>query len=86
MTQGRPPSGPPKAVIDKKHGKAILVLAAQVSTRRTDLGLTQQQLSEQAGISRDGAHRIEKASIDPKLTVIEAVAEALGTTLSELLK
>ncbi len=71
---------------DLKRKRAILVLAEHLIARRSEAELTQQELSKRAGLGRDGVHRIEQAQADPKLSSIEAVADALGTTPGELLK
>lgn len=86
MTQGRKPTGPQKSIQHARRGAAILILAEQLITRRKKVGLTQQALSEQAGLGHHGIHRLEKALVDPKLSAIEAVADALGTTPSDLLR
>ena len=86
MTQGRKPTGPDKAVLDKQRGRAILLLAAHLVEKRKDVGISQQALSSQAGLGRHGVHRLEKAQADPKLSAIEAVADVLGTTPSKLLE
>ncbi len=86
MTRGKKPTGPIESTQTKKQGKAILALASQVMERRTSAGLTQQGLSQQAGLGHHGIYRIEKAQVDPKLSTIEGIADVLGTTPAELLK
>jgi len=47
---------------------------------RKDRGLTQEQLSEKAGVSQGMVSRIEAGTANPTLDIIEALAEALDVS------
>jgi ribosome-binding protein aMBF1 (putative translation factor) len=55
-----------------------------VKFRREELGLTQEDLAEKAGIHRTYLSDIERGTRNLSLVNIERVAEALSITLSEL--
>ena len=46
---------------------------------------SQIELGERAGVSNQIISRIEGARVEPKLSTLELIAAALGTTVSELL-
>jgi transcriptional regulator with XRE-family HTH domain len=55
-----------------------------VKTRREELGLTQEDLADQAGIHRTYLSDIERGTRNLSLVNIERVAVALSLQLSEL--
>jgi transcriptional regulator with XRE-family HTH domain len=61
-------------------------LGANVRRLRNDAGLTQDDLSERAGIFRTYLSRIESGKSNPTLLVLVALADALVVTPCELLK
>ena len=83
--QGRRPKGPDERARRTKAG-ARITLAERVIEGRTREGLKQEDLSRQVGLGRHGVFRIEKAIMDPRLSTIEALAEALETTPARLLR
>lgn len=60
-------------------------LGARIRKRRHQLGLTQEQLAERAGVSKETVGRIEQGTGSPALITISRVANALGTTGSALI-
>lgn len=60
-------------------------LGRQVLTRRKELGLTQGELAEQAGISRNYVSLIERGEArNVSVNVLNELAATLGTTPAEL--
>lgn len=59
-------------------------LIVNVRARRQALGLTQQQLAERAGISRQTLVAIEAGRLTPSVTVALRLARALGCTVDDL--
>jgi transcriptional regulator with XRE-family HTH domain len=55
-----------------------------VKTRREELGLTQEDLAELAGIHRTYLSDIERGTRNPSLINIERLAAALDCRMSEL--
>lgn len=49
-------------------------------------GLTQQELAAKAGVSPNVIGRIERGGIDPHLTTLTALAEALGVSVAVLVE
>lgn len=61
------------------------VLAANLRAFRTEMGLSQEQLAERAGIHRNYLGGIERCERNVGLDNLERLASALGVNLSVLL-
>lgn len=59
--------------------------AKALYNRRKQLGLTQDELAERVGTSKQMVSKYELAQRSPKIAMANKFAEALGTTLDELL-
>lgn len=59
----------------------LLALGGQLAERRRTLGRLQQQLADEAGVSRSTLHTIEHGGAGVRWEKIEAVAAALGMQL-----
>lgn len=57
-----------------------------IKNKRTQLNKSQRVLAFEYDLDSGNLSRIESGQIDPKLTMIWRVAEALGIPLSELIK
>ena len=64
---------------------ARTVLAENVRSARLAAGISQEELAFMAGIDRTYASQIERAIANPSLGITCAVADALGSTLIDLL-
>lgn len=51
---------------------------------RTDLGLSQQQLADILGVSRQTVNAIEKGDYNPTIRLCVALCKALNLTLNDL--
>ncbi|MHB0913359.1 MAG: helix-turn-helix domain-containing protein [Armatimonadota bacterium] len=60
------------------------ILAENIKRRRKELGLSQEKLAEIVGLSTNHIARIETGTRTPSLGILDRIAEALGTTVSEL--
>jgi transcriptional regulator with XRE-family HTH domain len=61
----------------------VVIAAALVLTRKAK-GWTQDRLSQQAGVQRDIVAKVERASRDSTLLVLEKLARALEVSLADL--
>lgn len=61
------------------------LFAKALYNRRKQLGLTQDELAERVGTSKQMVSRYELAQRSPKIGMANKFAEAMGTTLNELL-
>ncbi|AYF78113.1 XRE family transcriptional regulator [Nocardia yunnanensis] len=59
-----------------------MALAKAVYDRRTELGLTQAELAERAGLTQAKVSRIEGSDTVPTLPLLAKLAEALDATLN----
>ena len=57
-------------------------LAETVRLRREELGWSQRQLAERAGMTQPGVARFEAGGTTPTLPLLERLAAALGLTLA----
>lgn len=56
----------------------------KMKSARAALDLSQQQLAEQVGVSRQTINAIEKGDYNPTIKLCIAICRALGKTLDEL--
>lgn len=62
------------------------IIAANLIRYRKSLGLSQEQLAQQAGVSRQSINNYENAKTLPDSKILSALANALGITLDDLLR
>jgi transcriptional regulator with XRE-family HTH domain len=69
-------------------GTYLSGFAANVRRLRTAPGteLSQEQLAERARLHRTEIGKIEQASVEPRLTTLVILADALGVTLNDLVE
>lgn len=63
----------------------LAAVGEQILTYRETARLSQAGLAEQVGLSVEQLDQIEHGWLDPSLTVMQALAEVLDTTVHELL-
>jgi transcriptional regulator with XRE-family HTH domain len=63
-----------------------IALGLNIRKHRLACGLTQEELSDRAGIHYTFLGHIERGGKLPSLPTLARVADALGTTLSDILK
>ena len=56
----------------------------RLKAARAGLDLSQQELAERVGVSRQTISAIEKGDYNPTITLCIAICKALGKTLDEL--
>jgi transcriptional regulator with XRE-family HTH domain len=61
-------------------------LGARIRTRRLHKNLTQEALAERSGLDRSTVQRIEGALNDPRHSHLIRIANALDTTLADLVR
>jgi transcriptional regulator with XRE-family HTH domain len=70
----------------KKYGRGTLSFAAQLRRLRVGSRLSLQQLSTTARVSKSTISKIERGDVQPSLDVAVRLAEALKSTLSEMVR
>lgn len=55
-----------------------------LTRRRHELGLTQRELAQAAGLSQQAVSYIERGTSVPRVTTMVRIARALGTTIEAL--
>lgn len=60
-------------------------VGANIRTRREELGLSQMEIAEKAGVSQAMLCQIERETKNPSLQVAAEIAKALRCELTELL-
>ena len=61
-----------------------LILRNRLKAARAEKHLSQGQLAEMVGVSRQTINAIEKGDYNPTIRLCRAICRALGTTLDEL--
>jgi HTH-type transcriptional regulator / antitoxin HipB len=74
--------GHPAAAEAYEQTRLRFELAEAVRSRREELGLSQRQLAERAGMTQPGIARFEAGGTTPTIPVLERLAAALGLRLT----
>jgi HTH-type transcriptional regulator / antitoxin HipB len=74
--------GRPAAAEAYEQTRLRFELAEAVRSRREELGLSQRQLAERAGMTQPGVARFEAGGTTPTIPVLERLATALGLRLT----
>ena len=74
------------SALSKPGVDAGAVLLKALLNSREQLGLTQQELADRAGLSMRYVGSIERGDVSASVTVLGRIAEALGVEPAELLK
>ncbi len=69
-----------------KHYKTFVQIGLNIMLCRKERGLTQEQLAELAGYSRNQIQKVETANTAPTLALLLDVSEALNVPLERLLE
>lgn len=65
-------------------GNVVHALGAEVQERRRSLKLSQEELAERAGVTRNTIGFIERAQRVASIRIVKQVADACGVSLAEL--
>ena len=65
---------------------SLVDLAETIKNKRTEKGITQEQLCEKTGINRNMIGRIERMDYIPTIPQLEKLAEVLGFAFRYILK
>jgi transcriptional regulator with XRE-family HTH domain len=72
-------------ITESARAPALEALRVNVIVGRARARLSQDELAKRASVSRQTISRIERAATDVGIDVVDRIATALGTTVSELL-
>lgn len=61
-------------------------LGAAIRSHRETLGLSQAEVARRAGVTGQLVWRYEHGRVEPSVSLLARVAEALGTTIDEILR
>jgi transcriptional regulator with XRE-family HTH domain len=67
-------------VINNRDKKVINAFGAHLRKLRLEKGLSQEDLTDSAGLSKNMIGMIERGEVNPTLTTIEALARGLNIT------
>ncbi|MET8337142.1 helix-turn-helix domain-containing protein [Streptosporangium canum] len=69
-----------------QEAREALLLGQQVYNRRTELGLSQTELAERAGMTQPQVSRLETGGVTPTLALLRRLAKALDAELNVTFK
>ena len=72
--------------MERVNSELVGAFAKVLLAARTDAGLSQEKLAEQANISTRHVSYLENGDRQPTLTVLHALSDGLGLPMSELLR
>ena len=72
----------PEAAAAYQQARLRYELAEAIRARREELGWSQRQLAERAGMTQPGVARFEASGTTPTLPLLERLASALGLTVT----
>src|SRR5215469_14643230 len=72
----------PEVAVAYDQARLRYELAEAIRARRAELGWSQRQLAERAGMTQPGIARFEAGGTTPTLPLLERLASALGLTLT----
>jgi transcriptional regulator with XRE-family HTH domain len=70
----------------RKYGRGTLSFAARLRALRVEKDLTLQRLAEKSRVSKSMISKIERGDVQPSLDIAVRLAEALSSTLSEMVR
>ena len=70
--------------MDTKHYKAYIQIGLNILRYRKEQGITQEQLAEMIGYSRQQVQRVETAYSTPSVAILLDIAEALSIPVEKL--
>ena len=72
----------PEVAASYEQSRLRYELAKAIRARREELGWSQRQLAERAGMTQPGVARFEAGGTTPTLPLLERLASALGLTVT----
>jgi transcriptional regulator with XRE-family HTH domain len=70
----------------RRYARETLSFASQLRKLRVNSGLTLQRLAEKSHVSKSTISKIERRDVQPSLDIAVRLAEALNSTLSEMVR
>jgi transcriptional regulator with XRE-family HTH domain len=70
---------------DSRRGDVQRALGKNLRQARERAGLTQEVVAERSGVHPTEVSRIESGKRDPRVATVEALADAVGVSVSDLL-
>ena len=72
--------------MDDKHYKKYIQIGLNILHYRKEQGLTQLQLAEMTGYSRNQIQHVETAAAAPSIAILYDISEALNVPIEKLLE
>jgi XRE family transcriptional regulator, fatty acid utilization regulator len=62
----------------------MMSLGKEIRKARVDIGMNQKALAERSKLSQKYMSQIERDDADPRFSIVQRIAEALGVSLDQL--
>ncbi len=72
--------------MNTKHYKSFIQIGLNIMRYRKEQGLTQEQLGEMTGYSRQQIQRVETANAAPSVAILLEISDALQVPLERLIE
>ncbi|MBQ2888792.1 MAG: helix-turn-helix transcriptional regulator [Firmicutes bacterium] len=73
-------------MLNTKHYKSFIQIGLNIMRYRKEQGLTQEQLGEMTGYSRQQIQRVETANAAPSVAILLEISDALQVPLERLIE
>lgn len=80
-----PGSDDARPAVARKPSNLLKALGSRVRAVRVELGLTQEDLGDRAGMAAESVSRLESGRLNLSLIKLEGIAGALGVSVGDLL-
>jgi transcriptional regulator with XRE-family HTH domain len=72
--------------MQQQSKKYLQLIGNNIRKKRNELGISQQELADNADVAKSTIQRIEKGDMNPSILTLKNISVALEIDLSELIK
>jgi transcriptional regulator with XRE-family HTH domain len=69
-----------------KDNEYLAFIGSNLRKKRDEFGISQQELADNSNIAKSTVQRIEKGTLNPSITILKNISNAMNIDICELLK
>jgi transcriptional regulator with XRE-family HTH domain len=69
-----------------KDKEYLAFIGSNLRKKRDEFGISQQELADNSNIAKSTVQRIEKGTLNPSITILKNISNAMNIDICELLK